>query len=145
MQVLVIDSEQPAYIGLAGIAQRDRPCVSATRKKNLASASGNHGNCVISRFNEWEKGVKRTGKTFILWKPAVSFGRVATQCKASGIVYCNNLFHKTMRPAVQRHRAVTGRHHHVTSSCNTDLRQEMSLSPLVLIKTMQKLFDQFYS
>lgn len=81
MQVLVIGSEQPAYIGLAGTAQRDRPCV--------------------------------------FWKPAVSFGRVATQCKASGTVYCDNLFHRTVGLAVSHHRAVTGRHHHVTSSCNT--------------------------
>lgn len=91
------------------------------------------------------KRLKKELVEFILWKPAVSFGRVAAQCKASGIVYCNNLFHKTVRLSVKRHRAVTGRHHHVTSSCNTGLQQEMNLSLLVLVKTMQKLFDQFYN
>ena len=85
------------------------------------------------------------GKIIILWKPAVSFGRVAAQCKASGTVYCDNLFHRTVGLAVSHHRAVTGRHHHVTSSCNTGLQQEKNLSPLVLVKTMHKLFDQFYS
>lgn len=57
--------------------------------------------CVISIFNEFKKGVKELVKTIILWKPAVSFGGVAAQFMASGIVYCNNLFCKTVSLAVK--------------------------------------------
>ena len=79
---------------------------------------------------------KPAEKNAIPWKPAVNSGRVTTQCKASDTVYCNQLFHRTVRI----NSVGAGYHHHVALSCNRSLKQEMNLSCLTLIKVMLKLF-----
>ena len=128
------------------IPQKDFGCrffLSALNSQPMLDSQAAHSAIVHVYLQQKKKNLtsvrkfrKTSWKNVIPWKPAVNFGRVTTQCKVCDTVYCNQLFHRTVRT----NSVGAGYHHHVASSCNRSLKQEMNLSCLTLIKVMLKLF-----